>query len=290
MGINQEIQHLMSQHDPILLYVSRLLPSDVALDASALYAWCRRLDEIVDDSTATAEEVQNRLTDWQDRFNVLSEGRPRDNDAMDMALYECMVRHPEIGPHPFRDMMEGMQSDIAVEEGRRISTLEELETYGYQVAGTVGLMLLPLLKADSKARDPAVALGTAIQLVNILRDATPDAALGRIYLPLDLLRENGVEEEDVLALRSSEGYCRVVRLVADRAEDLLVEAEVGKSTLPGLGPLLVQIIIELYRGYLEQLEALEYNNLLIGGERVKISKGRKVVSTIKALGVLMQGK
>ena len=72
----------------------------------------------------------------------------------------------------------GMQADAV--DKRRIQTLEDLELYGYQVAGTVGLMLLPLLKARPEAKEPAVALGTAIQLINILRDATPDAIRQRI--------------------------------------------------------------------------------------------------------------
>jgi phytoene synthase len=277
----------MSKHDPILLYASRLLPASVAMEASALYAWCRRLDEITDNPLSTAKELQVQLEDWQNRFDLLAKGEPV--DAMDAALYECLQRNPNIGTDPFCDMMDGMKADAVVEGQRRIQSMEELETYGYQVAGTVGLMLLPLLKAPKEAKDPAVALGTAIQLINILRDATPDAALGRIYLPQDLLQANGVQNEDVVALQSSDGYRQVVRQVAGRAEDLLREAEVGKSTLPGLGPLLVQIIVELYRGYLEQLEKLEYNNLKPGGERVRISTGRKLAATLKALGTMIGG-
>jgi phytoene synthase len=277
----------MSKHDPILLYASRLLPASVAMEASALYAWCRRLDEITDNPLSTTKELQVQLEDWQNRFDLLAKGEPV--DAMDAALYECLQRNPNIGTDPFCDMMDGMKADAVVEGQRRIQSMEELETYGYQVAGTVGLMLLPLLKAPKEAKDPAVALGTAIQLINILRDATPDAALGRIYLPQDLLQANGVQNEDVVALQSSNGYRQVVRQVAGRAEDLLREAEVGKSTLPGLGPLLVQIIVELYRGYLEQLEKLEYNNLKPGGERVRISTGRKLTATLKALGTMIGG-
>jgi len=293
----------MEKHDPILLFVSRLLPSNVADDASALYAWCRRLDEIADNpdhynsSSSSSLEVLEQLEDWQHRFELLCKGEPV--DAMDAALYQCLQRNPEMGREPFVDMMAGMKADAT--EQRRIPTLPALETYGYQVAGTVGLMLLPLLKAPLEAKDPAIALGTAIQLVNILRDATPDAAMGRIYLPQDVLQAHGVVEEDVfqLALQqppspsqssSLEGYCQVVKIVADRAEALLQEAEVGKTTLPGLGPLLVQIIIELYRGYLEQLETSNYNNLLPGGERVKISTGRKLAATLKAFAMVIQGR
>jgi phytoene synthase len=181
------IDELMAQHDPILLYASRLLPAATASDASALYAWCRRLDEIVDAPSAPGDPsgTQARLDDWQRRFNSLIHGCPA--DEMDAALAACLQRHPSLGRKPFDDMIAGMRSDAVA--SCRIDTLTELEEYAYRVAGTVGLMLLPLLGAElATARAPAIALGKAVQLVNILRDATTDASLGRIYLPREVRR------------------------------------------------------------------------------------------------------
>ena len=63
----QDIEALMSKHDPILRFASRLLPADTTRDASALYAWCRRLDEITDDPGAAPSEVRRRLTEWERR-------------------------------------------------------------------------------------------------------------------------------------------------------------------------------------------------------------------------------
>ena len=193
--ISEEITALMSKHDPILLFASRLLPPATARDASALYAWCRRLDEITDNPDAGTATVKRRLVDWEERFDALCDGRPV--DGMDEALMQCLQRNAaDLDERPFRDMISGMQSD-AVEGQRTVANMEELEDYAYQVAGTVGIMLLPLLDADmKKARAPAIALGKAIQLINILRDATPDAALGRIYLPQDMLAAESVSNED----------------------------------------------------------------------------------------------
>ena len=280
-NISTEIKELMSKHDPILLFASNLLPADTAKDAAALYAWCRRLDEITDDPNADLQTIQQRLADWELRFTALCNNEPA--DGMDAALTHCLQRNAgSLNADPFNDMVAGMKADAVPD--RTISTMDDLETYAYQVAGTVGLMLLPLLNADmDRARTPAIALGKAIQLINILRDATPDAALGRVYLPQDMLASESVSNEDVLGLKSSEGYCRVVQKVSDRAKELLLEAETGKSTLPGLGPLFVQIIVELYRGYLEKLEDMDYDNLNSMGERVKISTGQKIAASGKAL-------
>ena len=203
---------------------------------------------------------------------------------MDAALTQCLQRNIDtLNEQPFRDMIAGMKSD-AVEGIRTIDNMDQLEVYCYQLAGTVGCMLLPLLNADiDKATEPAIALGKSIQLINILRDAKPDAALGRIYLPQDMLQCENVSNEDILNLKSSNGYCKVVKRVADRAHQLLGEAEIGKSTLPGLGPLFVQIIVELYRSYLIKLQEINYDNLNSEGERVKITTLQKMGAAGKAL-------
>ena len=348
---NRAIEGLMAQHDPILLFASRLLPSDKATDASALYAWCRRLDEICDNEDnagGNQKPVRDQLDIWQSRFEALwtttaqdddddeeeESSYPEDDYLMDLALRDCIEKYQGndssssssndndtslLTRIPFDDMIEGMKSDAV--EGRRIRDMEELELYAYRVAGTVGLMLLPLLLSDKngtndkssrestsmllaieKAREPAICLGKAIQLVNILRDATQDAKLGRIYLPQDMLREEGVDDECILEvalnlnpslstpssliLATPRGYKNVVKKVSRRALELLDSAENGKDTLPTpLGPLFVQIIVELYRDYLEELKSRDYDNLCsnVGEDRVKISTLRKVKASLRAI-------
>jgi phytoene synthase len=208
-------------------------------------------------------------------------------DDMDGALAMYIERNNgDLELSPFIDMISGMQADSV--QNRTISNMAELDEYAYQVAGTVGLMLLPLLNANvEQSRAAAISLGKAIQLINILRDASPDVALGRVYLPQDMLRAEGVTTEDVLQLKSSPGYRKVVATVADRAKAYLLEAEIGKSTLPGMGPLFVQIIVELYREYLVKLEQIGYDNLNLSGEHVKISTMQKLMASFKAAIIVL---
>mmetsp|Transcript_505 Transcript_505/g.645 ORF Transcript_505/g.645 Transcript_505/m.645 type:complete len:333 (-) Transcript_505:69-1067(-) len=281
---DEAVQELMKEHDPILLFASRLLDAETARDASALYAWCRRLDEITDDPSSDVATIQQRLSDWERRFDLICRNEPVDD--MDRALAMYIERNDDLDLSPFTDMISGMQADTV--HNRTISNMAELDEYAYQVAGTVGLMLLPLLDANvEESRDAAIALGKAIQLINILRDSSPDVALGRVYLPQDMLRAEGVSTEDVLQLKSSLGYRKVVAAVADRAEALLKEAELGKSTLPGMGPLFVQVIVELYREYLIKLELIGYDNLNLSGQRVKIKTIQKLMASLKAVVKVM---
>ena len=236
-------------------------------------------DEITDDPSSDVTTIQQRLSDWERRFDMICRNEPVDD--MDRALAMYIQRNDDLELSPFVDMISGMKEDTV--QNRTISNMAELDEYAYQVAGTVGLMLLPLLKANvEQSRDAAIALGKAIQLINILRDASPDVALGRVYLPQDMLKAEGVSTEDVLQLKSSPEYRKVVAAVADHAEALLIEAEMGKSTLPGVGPLFVQIIVELYREYLIKLEQIGYDNLNLSGERVKINTIQKLMASFKA--------
>lgn len=287
----EAIRSLMTKHDPILLYVSKLLEPDVASDAGALYAWCRRLDELVDDPAVSDDPAtaRARLDEWQQRLDELWNGSPRDD--LDAALLVTLRRHPSLGVKPFADMLEGMRSDAV--DARRMETSADLDEYAYQVAGTVGLMLLPLLGVSqeedvARARKPAIALGQAIQLINILRDARPDAALGRIYLPRDEMMARGIDEAGVLALECTPAYCALVEQTAERAEGFLSQAEIGGRTLPGAGPLFVAIIVELYRDYLTELGRRDFDNLSAGGDRVSISKPRKLWATLRALVKLLR--
>eukprot|EP00966_Prymnesium_polylepis_P315678 7294159-Prymnesium_polylepis.2 len=212
---------------------------------------------------------------------------------MDAALLTTLRRHPSLGLEPFNDMLAGMRSDAA--DARRVATATELDEYAYQVAGTVGLMLLPLLGVrDSahvaRARPAAIALGQAIQLINILRDARPDAALGRTYLPQDQMAALGIDEAAVVAVNdASPAYCSLVAQTASRAEGFLAQAEAGARELPGAGPLFVAIVVELYRDYLTELARRGHDNLSAGGDRVSISTPRKALATVRALVKVLSG-
>jgi len=147
------IRNLMAEHDPILLFASNLLPPSKATDASALYAWCRRLDEICDDEEDNAagryDAVRSRLDAFRDRFEALwadddvdvdvdDDGVDDDERLMDLALRDCVEKYNRDGGGlltrtPFDDMIEGMRSDAV--EGRRIETMDELELYAYRRSG-----------------------------------------------------------------------------------------------------------------------------------------------------------
>ena len=170
---------------------SLLLPRRVAEPATALYAFCRQADDLID----RADSDSTTLDQLRDRLDRLYDGRPI-ADPADRALAAVVARHAL--PRAVLDaMIEGFAWDAA---SRRYETLDDLLGYATRVAGTVGVAMAMLMGARSgPAGARACDLGLALQLTNIARDVGEDAANGRLYLPLQWMREAGLDPDAWLA-------------------------------------------------------------------------------------------
>jgi phytoene synthase len=170
---------------------SLVLPRSVSDPAIALYAFCRLADDAVDLGGGRGDAIAQ----LRDRLNRAYAGQPMPS-AADRAFAETVARFAI--PRELPEMLlEGLAWDA---EGRRYETLNELLAYAVRVAGTVGAMMSLLMQR----RDPAVVaracdLGIAMQLTNIARDIGEDACAGRLYLPLQWLREAGIDPDRWLA-------------------------------------------------------------------------------------------
>lgn len=229
-----------------------LLPEPKRQSVYALYAFCRTADDCVDrDASADALET---LRGQLDRFCA--------GETPNVPLWRAMETVFEafdLDVRPFYDMLEGQRRDLAF---RQPATMDELEEYSYYVAGSVGLMLLPILHAgsavDAGLRESGVALGVAMQLTNILRDVGEDRDHGRVYLPATVLAEAGCSMDDVRAHRASPAFKRAWETVARRSEELYrpMERDVreldGDSRLPTLSSLM------LYRAIMDEVRTEDY--------------------------------
>ena len=140
---------------------------------------------------------------------------------------------------------------------RKIST-EARDRYCERVAGGVGLMLLPLLGAGDAPEDVkqrGVDLGVAIQLTNVLRDVGADAAVNRVYLPLEDLETCGADLDDVLRGKLTPEYVKAVEVQIARARELYASARSAVPDLPENARLVVCAIIELLEAIVDELEA-----------------------------------
>ncbi|KAG2715263.1 hypothetical protein I3760_03G068800 [Carya illinoinensis] len=241
----------------------------------AIYVWCRRTDELVDGPNAS-HITPTALDRWESRLEDLFRGRPF--DMLDAALSDTVAKFP-VDIQPFKDMIEGMRMDL---RKSRYKNFDELYLYCYYVAGTVGLMSVPVMgiAPDSQATtedvyNAALALGIANQLTNILRDVGEDARRGRVYLPQDELNQAGLSDEDIFAGKVTDKWRNFMKHQIKRARMFFDEAEKWVTELSAASRWPVWASLLLYRQILDEIEANDYNNFT---KRAYVSKGKKLLA------------
>ncbi|NP_001392242.1 phytoene synthase 3, chloroplastic [Zea mays] len=245
----------------------------------AIYVWCRRTDELVDGPNASHISAL-ALDRWESRLEDIFAGRPY--DMLDAALSDTVARFP-VDIQPFRDMIEGMRMDL---KKSRYRSFDELYLYCYYVAGTVGLMSVPVMGISPASRAAtetvykgALALGLANQLTNILRDVGEDARRGRIYLPQDELEMAGLSDADVLDGRVTDEWRGFMRGQIARARAFFRQAEEGATELNQESRWPVWSSLLLYRQILDEIEANDYDNFT---RRAYVPKTKKLMALPKA--------
>nr|KJB08420.1 hypothetical protein B456_001G083700 [Gossypium raimondii] len=241
----------------------------------AIYVWCRRTDELVDGPNAP-HITPTALDRWEARLEDLFNGRPF--DMLDAALANTVNKFP-VNIQPFKDMIEGMRMDL---RKSRYKNFDELYLYCYYVAGTVGLMSVPVmgiapesLASTESVYNAALALGIANQLTNILRDVGEDAQRGRIYLPQDELAQEGLSDEDIFSGKVTDKWRNFMKKQIKRARMLFHEAEKGVKELNASSRWPVSASLMLYKQILDEIEANDYNNFT---KRAYVSKAKKLIA------------
>lgn len=234
------------------------LPPDRRAAMTAIYAFCRVVDDAADDAPDAATG-RAHLQFWIDELAAAQRAEAR--TPVGRELQSAMQRFA-VPAAPLRDLIEGVTGDL---EGPSIADERQLERYCYCVASAVGLASLPALGADGDAAHRfAVQLGQALQTTNILRDLRSDAELGRCYVPTTWLADDGVQREWLTGTGPSAAYLpdgpvhRLCRRLSGRAATAFAAARRELRTLPrparrALVP--ARIMAAVYAALLHKLEA-----------------------------------
>lgn len=208
---------------------SFLLPQRIRDPAIALYAFCRVADDAIDCAGEERQAQQRALAWLRERLDRVYDGRPIDAYT-DRALAD-VVESFAIPKALLEALLEGFEWDA---EGRRFNDLSGVYAYSARVAGTVGAMMAALMGARSvplAAR--ACDLGVAMQLTNIARDVGEDARNGRLYLPMQWMREAGIDPDAWLANpQFNEALASVIERLLEAADELYVRSDAGIAGLP----------------------------------------------------------
>lgn len=194
-------------------YSFLFLPAEQRDAITALYAFCREVDDVVDECVDVGV-ARTKLQWWRDEIGRTFAGRPQHPVAE--ALRQALQRFDLPHEH-FLEVIDGMEMDL---DQQVYPSLRDLLLYCHRVASMVGLMAAEIFGYDDRhTLRYAHDLGTAFQLTNIIRDVREDAARGRIYLPLDELQRFGVTPEQILGLEDNESIRALIRFQAQRARE-----------------------------------------------------------------------
>jgi len=230
---------------------SQLLPEEKRLSVRALYAFCRTVDDIVDENTVDARE--EHLEYWRE----VSQGTlTPDNNLIATAWADTVARYHI--PHQYAlQLIDGVQKDLIQ---TRYQTFEDLTTYCYGVASTVGLMSMFIVGFESNEAVPyAIKLGVALQMTNILRDVGEDFRNGRVYLPREELVRYGIREKDLASGYVTDAWRSFMKFQIERTHQLYEEAWPGIKMLSREGQLAIGAAASLYQGILDAIEENDYD-------------------------------
>lgn len=238
-------------------FASAFLPDTKRRGVFALYAYCRHADDLVDErGDRPVTEVRRELAALDALVAALPDG-PRPTDPLWWPLHDTVQRH-RVPVAPLRELLVGMAHDL---EPVAVPDAPHLLAYCHQVAGVVGLMLGPLLGARSQAFDEAgAALGTAMQLTNVLRDVAEDFAAGRVYLPANELARFGLGRDDLARGVVTPAWRDFMRFQIERARRYYAEGDRVVGLFPKDGSqLTVRLMQRTYAGILDAIEARDYD-------------------------------
>ncbi len=247
-----------------------LLPRPKREAMSALYAFCREVDDIADDESVALEARKELLRGWREdirRAYATETPRYPVNRELQPIIHQYQLRLEE-----FEALLDGVEMDLTI---NRYPNYTELDLYCYRVASVVGLLSIPIFGySDPGCRDYAVHLGKALQYTNILRDVHADAARSRIYLPLSELARFQVDSEEILQGQYSERYASLAGSVAERARGFYRLAHESLPAVDRRAMAAAELMASVYWRLLEKLQHQHFN--VFGRNPARISKGHKL--------------
>ena len=257
-----------SSFGPAFFFLSKQRRTALA----AYYEFCRLMDDIADEPDV--KDPLKELDFWQEEVTRIFNHTPQTQLGRQLAQAVCEVH---IGEESFLQLIEGMRDDL---NGKTYDTLDALNTYLYRVAEVVGLATLDILDVPkTPARALAENLGRAVQLTNIIRDASADAKLNRVYLPTDLLAKYGLTREYILAAKQPAQIAKVLAELAQLADEYYKKAFAQMRTLPRFKMLPCRMMGCVYAKNLAKIRKSGF----VVSHSVKLTKTEKLLGVCHAL-------
>ncbi|CAN6133693.1 ERG9 Phytoene/squalene synthetase [Methylophilaceae bacterium] len=273
MTPEQYCQEKTAKSGSSFYYSFRFLPQSRRLAITALYAFCREVDDIADECTDLSV-AKTKLNWWRSEIDRLYQNQPQHPVAK--ALLPAIQTYQLDAEH-FMEIIDGMEMDLNF---NRYQDFKQLQLYCYRVASVVGLLAAQIFGFNNrKTLKFAHDLGMAFQLTNIIRDVGEDARRNRIYLPLDELAKFGVSEDDLLASRESIAVKRLLDFQIERAESYYDKALSALPAEDHKNQRVSLMMASIYRTLLREINASGAEKVL--NARISLGALRKMLLALK---------
>ena len=249
MSPDEYCQNKAAQSGSSFYYAFLFLPPERRKAITALYAFCREVDDIVDE-TLESSVARMKLVWWREQVNALYHS-PKEVSHPVMKALAPHVAVYDLKMTELLAVIDGMEMDL---EEVRYQTWEDLQKYCWHVASVVGILSAKIFgQTTDKTSDYATKLGLAFQLTNIIRDVGDDARRGRIYLPMADLDQFNVRPNEILDAQHSDRFEALMRFETERAYKLYKDAALAlpeqdrRAQRPGL------LMAAIYYALLEEI-------------------------------------
>ncbi len=248
-------------------YSFMFLPKEKRRAIIALYAFCREVDDVVDECT-DEQVARTTLNWWRGQVAEIYGGKPQHPVAI--ALIPVVVKF-NMAQELLLEIIDGMEMDL---DQPRYSDFKSLQLYCYRVASVVGLLSVEIFGyTDRQTLKYAHDLGIAFQLTNIIRDIGEDARRNRIYLPMDEMQQFGVTAADILNANETENFHKLMEFQIERAEGFYQQALAQLPPVDRKNQRTGLIMAAIYRATLDEVKASGCHVLK---ERISLTPLRKL--------------
>ena len=271
MTPDQYCQEKAVQSGSSFYYSFLYLPPEKRRAITALYAFCREVDDVVDECTEESV-ARMKLAWWRKEIaSVYNEEQGKEPSHPVAKALVPVIKTINLSASQLIEIIDGMEMDLNC---NRYPDFIALQLYCHHVAGVVGQLSAEIFGyEDIKTLEYAHNLGLAFQLTNIIRDVGEDARRGRIYLPEDELAKFGVSSEDILHSRESDNFRKLMEFQIERAEYYYTKAfaalpaEDRRNQRPGF------IMAAIYRALLDEIKE---DGCQVMRQRVSLTPIRKL--------------
>jgi len=249
-------------------YAFNLLPEDKRDAMNTVYAFCRKTDDIVDETDDSPDVKYEKLRKWRLEFEKCFTGH---SEFQLLNKLGTTISKFNIPLDPFFELIKGMEMDLQKD---RYKSFDDLQLYCYRVASTVGLMCIEIFGYKNvSTKNFAIDLGIALQMTNILRDIGKDAKSGRIYLPLEDIQRFNYSEQEILAMIYNNNFRDLMVYESARAKQYFNSANSYLDPDDKKTMFAARAMQHIYYKMLEKIVAADYD---VYNNEIKVSKIEKV--------------